>query len=154
MLLAEQMRAKMDGRIRHLRHQYGNFPICETRVENDPDFFAHGRDLAESGWLGDAGAFVTDTDGRALFIRHPDTHQTWGVPGGWYEPGESHAETARREVRKETDIECAITGVWCARQRTIVLETDHDQKLYALTVQFDARTTWERRHQRPSTRKF
>lgn len=81
---------------------------------------------------------MTDTDGRALFIRHLDAPETWGVPGGGHEPGESHAETAHREVREETGIECEITGIWRARRKTIVLENERDQQLHTLTVQFDA----------------
>ncbi|MFB9804875.1 NUDIX domain-containing protein [Haladaptatus pallidirubidus] len=141
MSLAEQMRAEIDDRVERLRDEYGHFPVCEMTVENDPEFFAHGRELVESGWLGDASAFVIDTDGRALFIRHLDAPEAWGVPGGGHEPGESHAETARREVREETGIECEITGVWCARRKTIMLETNRDKRLYALTVHFDARMT-------------
>ncbi|WP_266075315.1 NUDIX hydrolase [Haladaptatus caseinilyticus] len=139
MSLAERMRVEIDDRAERLRNRYGDVSVCETTVENDPEFFAHGRELAEDGWLGDAGAFVTDGDGRALFIRHPNAPETWGVPGGGHEPGESHTETALREVREETGIECEITGVWCARRKTIVLETDREQRLHALTVHFDAR---------------
>ncbi len=141
MSLAERMRAEIDERVERLRDEYGDFPVHETTVENNPKFFAHGRRLAEDGWLGDAGAFVTDPDGRALFIRHPDAPDTWGVPGGRHESGERHAETARREVREETGIDCEVTGVWRVRRKTIVLETDRDQRLHALTVQFDARAT-------------
>lgn len=47
-------------------------------------------------------------------------------------------ETALREVREETGVECTITDVYWARRKTVVLETDPDQRFYMLTVEFEA----------------
>ena len=138
MTLARRTEADVERRIERLRERYGDFEVFEETVENDPEFFEHGRKLVEEGWRGDAGAWVTDDEDRALLIRHADAPEKWGIPGGGHEPGETHAETALREVREETGVECEITGVWRARRKEIVLETDPDQRFWMLTVWFEA----------------
>ncbi|WP_158203322.1 NUDIX hydrolase N-terminal domain-containing protein [Halomarina oriensis] len=64
-----------------------------------------------------AGAVVTDDEGR-LLLQHRADDETWGIPGGWVEPGESPDETVRRETREETglDVEVgALLGVFTRR---------------------------------------
>lgn len=129
----------VDRRLARLRERFDDFPVREETVENDLEFFEHGRMLAEEGWRGDAGAWVEADDDRVLFVRHADDPERWGIPGGGHEPGESHAETARREVLEETGVECEITGVWYARRREIALATDPDTRYWMLTVWFEAR---------------
>ena len=107
-------------------------------VTNDPTFFEQGRRLAEEGWLGDAGVWVEDDQGRVILVRHTGAPDRWGTPGGGYEPGESFPATARREVREEAGVECSITGVYWCRRRTIVHEDDPDRRLEMLTVVFEA----------------
>lgn len=130
-------REAIDRHLDRLRERYGPFDIEEEKVTNDPDFFEEGRQLAESGWLGDAGAWVEDVDGRVLLIQHAGDSEQWGTPGGGHEPGESFPETARREVREETGVECSLTGVYWCRRRTIVHEEDPDRRLQMLTVVFE-----------------
>lgn len=110
----------------------------ETTVTNDPEFFEHGVELAREGWIGDAGAWVTDDLNRVLLIRHSGNVDQWGTPGGGHEPEETMEETALHEVQEETGIECKITNVIWARRKTIVLEADPDQRFYMLTAQFEA----------------
>ncbi|WP_394619389.1 NUDIX hydrolase [Lentzea sp. JNUCC 0626] len=47
---------------------------------------------------------VSDEEGRLLLVRRADCG-TWGLPGGFMEPGETFAETGVREVREETSLE-------------------------------------------------
>ena len=133
--MCEEVAARID----RLREEYGEFPLHEETVENDPEYFAHGVELAEAGWLGDAGAWVTDATDRALFIRHPEDPERWGIPGGTHERGETYEETARREIREETAVDCEITGIWKATRRTIVHEDGRDRRLHVLTVLFEGR---------------
>ena len=138
MTIEEATRREVNRRLARLESTYGEFPVIEETVTNDPEFFEHGVTLAKSGWIGDAGAWVTDEDDRVLMIRHEDDPGRWGVPGGGHEPGETLGETARREVREETGVECSITDVLRARRKIVVLETDPDRRFQMLTAWFEA----------------
>lgn len=107
-------------------------------MTNDPEWFAEAVEAAESGWVGDAGALVTDDGDRALFIRHADAPEQWGVPGGGHEPGETLEETARREVREETGVDCTLTDLAFLRRKEIVHESDPDRRVHMLTAVFEA----------------
>ncbi|MFD1512640.1 NUDIX hydrolase [Halomarina rubra] len=48
-------------------------------------------------------AVVTDDDGR-LLLQHRADDGTWGIPGGWVDPGESPTEAVVREAREETGL--------------------------------------------------
>ena len=132
-------RIEIDRRVTRLREEYGEFPVQERSVENDPGFFEEGRERVHDGWIGDAATLVSDDGGRILLIRHEESPDEWGIPGGGHEPGETMEETARREVREETGIECAITDVHFARRKTVRLETNPDERFSLLTVVFDAK---------------
>lgn len=136
--LHRRVREDLDRRLDALRERFGPFPVAEEVVENEPALFDAGREMAAEGWRGDAAAFVTDPERRLLLVRHADAPDAWGVPGGAHEPGESFAETARREVREETGVDCAVTGVWRARRRTFVHADDPERRLEMLTVWFEA----------------
>ncbi|MEO6713593.1 MAG: NUDIX domain-containing protein [Mycobacteriales bacterium] len=57
-----------------------------------------------------AGAVIVDDEGRLLVVlrRNEPSAGCWSVPGGRVDPGESVAQTARREVREETGLEIEI----------------------------------------------
>ena len=105
MSINEETRQEVNRRLKRLKREYGDFSVKETTVTNEPDFFEHGRQLAKDGWIGDAGAWVTDEQDRVLLIQHRDGPTEWGTPGGGHEPGETMEETARREVREDTGVE-------------------------------------------------
>lgn len=53
-----------------------------------------------------AGAtVVVIKDNKILLNLRPDTN-TWGIPGGAIELGESLEETATRELKEETNLDC------------------------------------------------
>jgi ADP-ribose pyrophosphatase YjhB (NUDIX family) len=133
-------RAAVAAELDRLRERFGDFPVDETRVENDPDFYEHGLDLVrKTGMLADAGALVHDARDRLLLIRHPDAPETWGTPGGGYEAADdSLVETAVREVREETSVDCEVTDVLTARVKTIE-HRDEPRSYPMLTVEFGAR---------------
>ncbi len=136
--LRDRVARDLDERVADLRARFGSFPVHETRVDNDPERFQAGVDMAAAGWRGDAGAWVEDADGRVLLIRHAAA-DGWGVPGGGHDPGESFAETARREVREETGVEVVPTDVWRGRRKTFV-DAETGERLQMLTVRFEGRT--------------
>ncbi len=56
-------------------------------------------------------AAVIERDGRYLLTLRPaGTHLAghWEFPGGKCEPGETHAEALRRELREELDVEAVV----------------------------------------------
>ncbi|WP_158057808.1 NUDIX hydrolase [Halorussus halophilus] len=140
MNLGEKTRTDVDARIDQFREKYGEFELVERTVENDPEYFEHGRELAQRGWRGDACTWVRSDDGSdRLFIRHPEAPKKWGIPGGTHQGDESFEDTARREVREETGLDCEITNLWRVVRRTIVLETNPEKRLHVLTTQFEGR---------------
>ncbi len=56
-----------------------------------------------------AEAAVLDEE-RVLLIQRADD-ETWAMPGGWVEPGESPAEAAVRETREETGLDVETCGL-------------------------------------------
>ncbi|WP_123535651.1 NUDIX hydrolase [Halosimplex salinum] len=137
MTVEERTREEVDRRLERLEAEYGAFPVAEETVQNDPEFFESGVEMVEEGWIGDAGAFVTDDENRALLIRHESEPDQWGTPGGGHEPGETMAETARREVREETGIEADLTGIFRGRRKTAVHADDPERRFQMLTVWFE-----------------
>jgi 8-oxo-dGTP diphosphatase len=53
-----------------------------------------------------AGALFIDADGRVLLV-HPTYKDTWDIPGGYVERGESPAAACKREVLEELGIDRA-----------------------------------------------
>ncbi|WP_435114889.1 NUDIX hydrolase [Halolamina sp. C58] len=136
--LSIRTRRAVDDRIESLRERFGAFPVVDVTRLNDPDFFADGVALFESGARGAAGARVTDGEGRLLLLRDDRDPETWVLPGGGHEPGETFPETARREVREETGVDCEITGVWRAVRKRFVRRDDPQRRGYLLEVFFTA----------------
>jgi ADP-ribose pyrophosphatase YjhB (NUDIX family) len=52
----------------------------------------------------------TASEGGILLILRTDNGY-WSIPGGGLNPGESVAEATVREVKEETGIDCAVTGL-------------------------------------------
>ncbi len=59
-----------------------------------------------------AGALVIDERGRALLaLRNEEpAKDSWNIPAGFMERGESAEEAARREVQEETGLQIELTG--------------------------------------------
>ncbi len=65
-----------------------------------------------------ATVLVMNERNELLMIRRSDTGD-WGVPGGTMEPGETIEETARRELREETNLdadELQLFGIFSGPQ--------------------------------------
>jgi 8-oxo-dGTP diphosphatase len=56
------------------------------------------------------GVVVLDRRERVLLMRRR-AEETWGLPGGGVEPGESWEQAARRECREETGWEVELRGL-------------------------------------------
>jgi 8-oxo-dGTP pyrophosphatase MutT (NUDIX family) len=60
-----------------------------------------------------AGALIRDEQGRVLLVR-PTYEDTWELPGGSVEPGESPLSACRRELREEIGFVPPLGGLLCA----------------------------------------
>lgn len=89
----------------------------------------------------DDGGGVDDPGStEALLVRH-EGESTWSEPAGKQEPGESLVETAIRETREETGVDCRVTGLLRVERAThVVREVDDDAPpaLPRLVVVFEA----------------
>lgn len=61
---------------------------------------AHGRPRGRVA----AGALFFDEQGRVLLV-HPTYKDTWDIPGGYVERGESPADACRRELQEELGLD-------------------------------------------------
>lgn len=105
----------MSPSIDRLIAEYEDCFRTANRIEISPDRFrkAMGRGDDES-W--GAGALLS-RDGRGLLVREADT---WLLPGGRLDAGETPEAGARREVREEAGIEIEITGLGAIAEQTFV----------------------------------
>jgi 8-oxo-dGTP pyrophosphatase MutT (NUDIX family) len=141
MSFAERSRRAVDERIDRLREKYGSFPVETRTVENDPAYFDDGVEYFEAGHRGAAGALVRDEVGRVLLIEHPDG-PVWETSGGGHDPGRRYEETALREVREETTVECEITGVFRVERKRYVDATDPERRGYTHVHDADERRVY------------
>jgi 8-oxo-dGTP pyrophosphatase MutT (NUDIX family) len=60
-----------------------------------------------------ARAVICDPTGRILLVRFTFPERSvWGCPGGGVEPGETHEDALRRELREEVGFELEELGPW------------------------------------------
>ena len=98
-----------------LAERYGDPYRKSDRIEITSERFDRGIERGDDGEWG-VGALVAE-GGRALFVREGDT---WLLPGGRLEPGESLETGAKREVREETGIKISIEGLGAIAEQTFV----------------------------------
>ena len=132
---------EVERRMDRLLAEYGDVPVEEETWEDSAEEFARAVEHAESGYLGGAYAWVVrepedaapltesmpeearPDSRRALMILNR-ANEKWGLPGGGREDGETFEETARREVREETGVECSVTEPFLLRRVTAVPESE------------------------------
>lgn len=108
--LTAQSRATVDDAITKLRREYGSFPIVADTWAVEESEYRQVCDRFRDGSIGGAGAWVTNDAGAVLLVKDVDD-DGWSEPAGKHEPEETLSETAVREVKEETGIDCRLTGV-------------------------------------------
>jgi len=136
--LERRSRRRVDAAIDRLRDRHEGVEYVEYAVENDRERFEEGYELVADGFVGGAGAWVRDEEGRVLVIRHPGNEE-WGIPAGGNEPEDDDlADTARREVFEETGIDVELTGLFRLHRKSFYPAGDPDRRLHMVEAWFDA----------------
>jgi 8-oxo-dGTP pyrophosphatase MutT (NUDIX family) len=87
-----------------------------------------------------ANVVVVNDEGELLMIHRSD-NDNWALPGGAMDLGESLIDTAVRETKEETDIDCRITGLVgiYTDPRHVILYTSDGEVRQEFSVVFAAR---------------
>jgi 8-oxo-dGTP pyrophosphatase MutT (NUDIX family) len=87
-----------------------------------------------------ANVVVTNDRGEILMIERTD-NGNWAIPGGAMDLGESLPQTAVRETKEETGIDCEVTGLVgiYTDPKHVVLYTSDDEVRQEFSVVFTAR---------------
>lgn len=89
-----------------------------------------------------ANVIVTNESDDILLILRSD-NGNWALPGGGLDLGESLPQTAVREVKEETGIDCEITGLVgiYTDPKHIILYTSNNEARQEFSVVFTAHAT-------------
>ncbi|MFC4357219.1 NUDIX domain-containing protein [Halobium salinum] len=141
MSLESESRARVDGLVESLRADYGDAPVYDEEMTVSPGRFRDMARVVADGVLDGGAAYVRDDEGRLLLQRATGSG-TWSVPGGGLEGGETLVESAVREVREETGVDCEVTGLRFCRRVRLVADGEGsatDDALYRLGAFFEGR---------------
>lgn len=139
MSLEKRSARRVDRWLDRLRDRYGPVDVEETTWHVDREEYEATRERFEAGAVGGAGAWVVrggDRGPAALMVRHRG--DGWSEPAGKHEPGETLAETAVRETREETGVDCSVTGLLRAERAVHVCQALDSDPLHRLVVVFSA----------------
>ncbi|WP_353947903.1 NUDIX hydrolase [Sporolactobacillus sp. Y61] len=84
-----------------------------------------------------AVAVISNSKGHILLQKRRYPENTWGLPGGLMEPGESSEETAMREVREETGLtidRLKLAGVFSGANMYAIAE--NGDQFYPVTIAY------------------
>lgn len=154
--LQSRAAAAVDDSLEQLFDRFEAVPVVESEWTVDRVVYDRTLDRFRAGTVGGAGAWVTrdretddseadggddvEGDREALLVRH-EGEESWSEPAGKQEADESLPETAVRETREETGVDCRITGLLRVERATHVVREvgdDAPAPLPRLVVVFEA----------------
>ena len=133
MSIRERSQTRVEDALDRLKANYGNFSTVEDEWHLSREEYEWVLERFEAGTIGGAGVWMRNEAGEVLLVREQG-QDAWSEPSGKHEPGETLAETARRELREETGVSCRLTGVELAQ--VVGMETPEKPPLYRLIVVF------------------
>ncbi|MFB6270308.1 MAG: NUDIX hydrolase [Halobacterium sp.] len=107
-------------RLASLEREYGAFDVVEEETVVPRAVYTDCLQAAEAGSLGGARVFLFH-DGEVLLVRYRDQSDTWDLPGGPTERGESFADTAELRVLEDVGVSCSLTGIDRVLEQTFAL---------------------------------
>jgi len=106
------------------------------------DYYNDPEAPAANSIVPSANVVVVDDEQRVLVIHRSD-NDNWALPGGAMDLGESLVETAVRETKEETGIDCEVTGLVgiYTDPKHVILYTSDGEVRQEFSVLFTARPT-------------
>jgi ADP-ribose pyrophosphatase YjhB (NUDIX family) len=108
--IESESRRRVETELDRLESTYGTFRCHEDEWAAPTEQYEAVRERFEAGVVGFAGVWMTNEDGEVLLVSDIG-REGWSEPVGKQEPGERLEETALREVREETGVDCRLDGV-------------------------------------------
>jgi 8-oxo-dGTP pyrophosphatase MutT (NUDIX family) len=104
------------------------------------DFFDDDAAPPANSLVPSANVVVVNDVGELLLIHRTD-NDNWALPGGAMDLGESLTDTAVRETREETGIDCEVTGLVgiYTDPRHVILYTSNGEARQEFSVVYTAR---------------
>lgn len=85
--------------------------LCPFAIEKHVDFIESTGDYHFPKHIVSVAACITNSCGEVLLVKNEHRNDTYEIPGGRMEIGETLEEAVKREVFEETGIRTKITGV-------------------------------------------
>ncbi|MFQ3546240.1 NUDIX domain-containing protein [Halobacillus rhizosphaerae] len=95
----------------HEKAQKRRKELGDLFIESKEDFLESTGEYHFTKHIVSVSAFITNERGEVLLIRNEHRADTWELPGGRMETGETLKEAIQREVLEETGAEVQITGM-------------------------------------------